>query len=251
VSKHDDLCVFVPIRFYDALELDDVTLRQFQLAVYVARRCYEAKNMSDGWAVVATKPLAERFEVSEDTITRDLHALELDWIQCDVKPGRRAWRIRLTGLASPAQPPRDLRTSSAPEGSPVRSLTSAERQSRDGASALPEPGCEPSEPPQSDSEPQDTRPDPTRANARGEEGIDTNVEGETTASRAREVDDEKLRDLREQLSRPCDDEKFLAALDEARGAQLPEDRGARELEIGRLGFDVATALLAPVEGERS
>jgi len=37
----------------------------------------------------------------------------------------------------------------------------------------------------------------------------------------REAKPIELRDLREQLSRPCDDEKFLAALDEARGAHPP------------------------------
>lgn len=33
MSKHDDHAVFVPIRFYDALDLGDVTDRQFDLGI--------------------------------------------------------------------------------------------------------------------------------------------------------------------------------------------------------------------------
>src|SRR5262245_32004607 len=94
--KHDDFAVFIPIRFYDAYDLGEITKRQFDIAVRVARRCFEVRNTSQGWAVIKLKPLAEEFEVSGDTISRDLWALHPKWVQCEVKSGQQAWRIRLT-----------------------------------------------------------------------------------------------------------------------------------------------------------
>jgi hypothetical protein len=105
VSKHDDHAVFIPIRFYDAFDLGEVTQRQFDLGVRIARRCYDVRNTSDGWAVVRLTPLAEEFDVSEEAIRLDLHA-------------------RLTGLASPARPPQHLQDTSKKEHPDIWRLTS-------------------------------------------------------------------------------------------------------------------------------
>jgi hypothetical protein len=223
VSKHKDHAVFIPIRFYDAQDLGDVTQRQFDVGVKVARGCYDAKNTSDGWAVVPLKPLAEKYGVSEDTIGRDLRALEPTWIQCDVKSGQRAWRIRLTGLHSPPRPPLDLRTTSAPEPPPMRSLTSAERESQDSARPLPEPVSAESQPPHSGSEPTDTRPDPTRATACNEGAVGTTRGLETLHARARE-DGRTTDRLLAAVSAVGGENEPTAFVEQARKAQatLPE-----------------------------
>jgi hypothetical protein len=108
--------------------------------------------------------LADLFGVSVDTVSRHLRGLEPTWIECDVGAGQRAWKIRLTGLASPPKPveaPHDLRTSSAPEDPFLRRLTSAAAAPDDGANPHGEPDSVASEPPQDEAASGHTRPDPT------------------------------------------------------------------------------------------
>jgi hypothetical protein len=187
VVTHRDFATFIPIRFVDALRADEVDVLRYGLGCYVAALCFECRNTSGGVAVVRLSELAELFDVSVDTIGRKLHDLEPDWIECDVRSGQRAWRIGLTGLASPARPPHDLRRTSAPEGSPVRRLTSADEQSPDGASPHAETGSAPPEAPQGRAEPEDTRPDPTRPKAVLEERLNPDV-----VEVRRKTDDDRL-----------------------------------------------------------
>ena len=172
MKQHKDFAVFIPVRFVDAFRADVIDALHFGLACYVAALCFECRNTSGGVAVVRLSELAELFEVSVDTIGRKLHDLEPEWIECDVRPGQRAWRIRLTGLASPAEAPQNLRTTSAPEPPAVRSLTSASPKPPDRANRHAETDSHLAEPPQSHSEPEDTRPDPTRPTAVTEERLD-------------------------------------------------------------------------------
>lgn len=170
--KHEDPAAFLPFRFLDAFDGGEVSVRQLALAAYLIGKCYERRNLSDGWATIRTSDMTARFDVSADTIGRDLHAFaEAGWVQCDVSAGQRGgWRVRLTGLASPAQPPQDLRKTSAKDPPVLRRLTSArtsaEGESGNGASADAERGSAapepPQEPPQERTAGSDTRPDPTR-----------------------------------------------------------------------------------------
>ena len=170
MSKHDDHAAFVPIRFVDAFENDEVNRGQFTLGCYVAALCYRAKNTSGGVATVRLAALAELFETSVETIRRNLHALEPNWVECEVGTGQRAWQIRCTGLASPAQAPRDLHARSTSEGPQMWSSTSTETSTdelppddaKPPAESISVPSQPPQESPQNSSPLPDTRPDPTR-----------------------------------------------------------------------------------------
>src|SRR5207249_2489476 len=95
------------------------------------------------------------------------------WIECDVSDGQPGWRIKLTGLASPAQPPTSLHSGSTEEPTPEWSASSAESSTDelcpdaakpdDGSGSAPPEA--PLKPPPNDSRQNDTRPDPTRPSA--------------------------------------------------------------------------------------
>jgi hypothetical protein len=193
--KHDDLFGAVPFRFVDAFRASEIDALQFGLGSYLAALCFEAKNTSAGAATVWLSNLAEMFGVSHDTVGRRLHGLEPTWIECEVKVGQPAWRIRLTGLARPAQPPQALRGRYAPEGSPVRSVTYASEQPPDGANPHSEKDSGLFEATQSDLRSDDRR-DETRR--------------DKTKARIEERLDQDRSEVREPAT---DDEHFFAVLD--------------------------------------
>lgn len=100
----------VPWEFYDAWSVDRrVKPTHVLTALYVAARCFEARNTSGGTASVELSTLARLCDVGTEMIRRRLHDLR-DWGWLDFEPGDGgdpAWRIWLTGLSldEPSPPP--------------------------------------------------------------------------------------------------------------------------------------------------
>jgi hypothetical protein len=189
VSEDRRFFVPIPWDFFGAWLVDQRVKRTHVLsALYVAGRCFEARNTSGGVAPIELSTLARLCGVdSTETIRRWLHDLR-DWGWIDFQPGdggNPAWRIWLTGLSldEPCPRPRhDLST----EPDPVlwRALSTA-AQAKIDASPLPDGDQPSSTSPQSVSgEPPkryETRPqEKNNRNHIPEEELD-HVLGETTA----------------------------------------------------------------------
>lgn len=105
--------VGLPWEFFDAWLTDRRIRRTHVLtALYVAGRCFEAKNTGGGIAPVELSVLARLCRVSTETIRRTLHDLH-DWGCLDFHAGDGgdpAWRIWLTGLSLDEGSARPLHT---------------------------------------------------------------------------------------------------------------------------------------------
>jgi len=125
----------VPIRFYDALRLGEISFRQFGIGSYLACKYWKERG---GPLItnVATLKRELNLPVSVDTIRRDLQGLRPAWIDFTVEERqRRPLAIYLTGLvighpAAGSEPSLPQTPAGPPQTMP---------QSQDGATGAPEP----------------------------------------------------------------------------------------------------------------
>jgi len=114
---------FVPLPwdFFDAWAVDRRVKRVHVLtAVYVAARCFEAKNTGGGVAPIELGTVARLCDYKPEWIRRALHDLrEWGWIDFEAGDGGDpAWRVRLTGLSLDNPPPTPLQHLSNSEPPP-------------------------------------------------------------------------------------------------------------------------------------
>jgi hypothetical protein len=122
MSRAREPFTMLPDRFIDAERRGELSDRQAKLCRFIARRASESRR--EARLTLAQIVTGVLWELSEDTLLRELKGLRPEWIDFESKPGQRgAYVIRLTGLRvlregdaeltseppTSARPPHDLR----------------------------------------------------------------------------------------------------------------------------------------------
>jgi hypothetical protein len=221
MSDQQPLRFFIPLpwEFFDAWLVDRRVKRTHVLtALYIAARCFEARNTGGGIAPIELSTVARLCAVSPETIRRTLHDLrEWGWVDFEAGDGGDpAWRVWLTGLSLEGTSPRPLHDLSTKAPPPVwRGLSTASHESG-RANPLRERERTSTTSPQSDSAEtpirDETRPQEKKTENLPSKGRNENDVGKTTAAETDPAITDRLIALakRERPDRPLPgDDGFL------------------------------------------
>jgi hypothetical protein len=131
--------VGLPWPFLDAWLAKEVDDLDVLIALYLGRRCFEARNTSGGIALVELSTLAELFDVSRETIRRRLQRLrERGWVDFQAVGGSSpTWRIWLTGLS--IEEPDQGGSTLAPQNEPPDLWSYSSTDKPEPTEAIPQP----------------------------------------------------------------------------------------------------------------